>query len=178
MKRSATWMIVVLCFGAASASAQEGYSFTASLAGGVAGVFDDQAASDFGHGAVQAGFGIFTDQRTLTTIRVGRIGLGNALEEAGLVDATIEYANVAGELRFRQAAYDFGFFLGLGAYRLSADRAGSGVDENALGLAAGFTGDFDLTRRLSLVAEANLHYAFFDDARIYGALFAGVAVHF
>ena len=63
-------------------------------------------------------------------------------------------ASIAGEYRFRQPSYDFGIYLGLGGYELAGDDFFEGeVDDRGLGLALGFTGDFDLTRRLSVVVE-------------------------
>lgn len=175
------WFRIVGCaavaaaLGAGAARAEDGYTFTASLAGGFAGAFDVQAERDFDHPALQASFGMFTAERTLTMVRVGRFDLDSDRPFAGRLEAELDYANVAGEYRFRQAAYDFGLFVGLGGYQLQ----GAGRDdETALGLALGFTGDFDLTRRLSVVAEVDAHYVFFDDANFYGAALVGLAVHF
>lgn len=178
MRRIVGRLLCAWALAAAAADAQERSTFVVTAAGGAAGAWDDESASDFGHGAVQAGFGMYTDDRTLTVVRVGRVDLGDGLVDAGLADATLEYANVAGEARWRQPAYDFGLALGLGAYRLEGDRAGVSREQTELGVVVAFTGDFDLTRRLSLVAEADLHYALFDDVRLYGAALVGVAVHF
>jgi hypothetical protein len=177
VKRICGWLLCAWGLGAVAAGAQESSAFVASLAGGAAGAFDE-SSTGFGHGIVQAGLGMYTDERTLTVVRVGRLGLGDGLESTGLLDATLEYANVAGEVRWRQPAYDFGLYLGVGAYRLEGDRAGLDEEQTELGAVLGFTGDFDLTRRLSILAEADLHYAFFDDVRLYGATLVGVAVHF
>lgn len=171
------WGLWIVVSGASSGLvwAQEGYTFTASLAGGFAGSFDADGARDYDHPAIQAAFGMFTNDRTLTMVRIGRISFDSDQPFAGRLDAEIEYANVAGEYRFKQAAYDFGLYLGLGSYRLS----GAGRDsESALGTVLGFTGDFDLTRRLSVVAEFDVHYVFFDDANLYGAALVGLAAHF
>jgi hypothetical protein len=178
VRRICGWLLCAWGLGAVAAGAQESSTFIASLAGGASGAFDDESSSDFGHATVQAAFGMFTDERTLTVVRVGRIDLDDGLEAAGLHDARIEYANVAGEIRWRQPAYDFGLYLGVGAYRLEGERGGRRDEQTDLGVVVGFTGDFDVTRRFSVVAEADLHYAFFDDVRLYGAALVGVAVHF
>jgi hypothetical protein len=175
------WFRIVGCaavaaaLGAGAAPAQDGYTFTASLAGGFAGAFDADGERDFDQPALQAAFGMFTNDRTLTVVRVGRVDLDTDQPFAGRLEAELDYANVAGEYRFRQSAYDYGFFLGLGGYRLQGDGRD---DETALGVAIGFTGDFDVTRRLSFVAEVDAHYVFFEDVNFYGAALVGLAVHF
>lgn len=178
MRRIGGWLLCAWALAAASAAAQERSTFLVSLAGGAAGAWDEEISSDFGHGAVQAAFGMYTDDRTMTMVRVGRIGLGDGLTETGLDDAALEYATVAGEARWRQPAYDFGLALGVGAYRLAGERAGAESEQTELGAVLAFIGDFDLTRRLSLIGEADIHYVFFDDLRLYGAALVGVAVHF
>lgn len=166
---------VAAALGAGAARAQDDHTFTASVAAGFAGAFDAEGERDFDRPTLQAAFGMFTADSTLTIVRVGRIDLDSDRPFAGLSDAQLDFANVAGEYRFRQSAYDFGLFVGLGGYRLQGD---GGDDETALGVALGFTGDFDLTRRLSIVAEIDAHYVFFDDVNFYGAALVGLAVHF
>jgi hypothetical protein len=178
VRRIGEWLLCAWALAAASAAAQERSTFVVSLAGGAAGAWDDEVSSDFGHGAAQASFAMYTDERTLTIVRVGRLDLGDGLSEAGLEAAELDYATVAGEVRWRQPAYDFGLALGVGAYRLEGELAGARSEQSELGAVLAFTGDFDLTRRLSVVAEADIHYAFFDDVRIYGAALVGVAIHF
>jgi hypothetical protein len=165
-------------FGAGVVSAQDGHAFSASLAGGFAGAFDLDDDRDFEHPVVQVGFGMYTDHRTLTVVRVGRFAFDSRQGFGGLVDAEVDYVNVAGEYRFRQAAYDFGLFVGVGGYRLDGLGGAGREEQTVLGAAIGFTGDFDLTRRLSFIAEIDLHYAFFDDTNFYGAALAGLALHF
>lgn len=173
----AIWLTVA-GLGASAVSAQEPYTFTAALAGGLAGTFDSDEGGGFDQLALQGSVGMFTTDRTMTVLRVGRVSFDSQQAVAGRFDAELDFANVAGEYRFRQAAYDYGFFFGVGAYRIAGIRGGAEDDETALGAALGFTGDFDLTRRLSIVAEVDVHYAFFDDAEFYGAGLAGVAIHF
>jgi hypothetical protein len=179
-RRWAVCGLILVAGGVGAAAAQERYTFTAALAGGLAGVLDDAGAGgrDFEHPALQAMFGMFTDERTLTTLRVGQIAFDAPRAVAGLTDAELQYVDVAGEYRFRQTAYDFGIFLGVGGYRVSGDAIAGETSESALGAALGFTGEFDLTRRLSLVAEIDFHYVFFDDESLHGAALAGLAVHF
>lgn len=179
-RTSRFWTVLLVAAGCSSGvvSAQENYLFTASLAGGLAGAFDVDNQRDFDHRALQAGFGMYTNDRTLTTVRAGRITFDSRQAFEGLFDAELDFVNVAGEYRFRQAAYDYGLFVGIGSYRIRGEGGLGGDDQSALGAALGFTGDFDLTRRLSLIAELDLHYVFFDDANLYGVALAGLAVHF
>jgi hypothetical protein len=164
--------------GAGELAAQERYTFTATFAGGLAGVVDGEGSREFEHPALQAAFGMFTGDRTLTMVRVGRVGFDEAQVVAGVADAELQYANVAGEHRFRQPAYDFGIYLGVGSYRVAGEAIAGDDESTALGVVLGFTGEFDVTRRLSLVAEVDAHYVFFDDEEIYGAGLVGLAVHF
>jgi hypothetical protein len=171
-------LLIAAGCGSGVVSAQENYLFTASLAGGLAGAFDVDNQRDFDHRVFQAGFGMYTNDRTLTTVRAGRISFDSRQAFEGLFDAELDFVNVAGEYRFRQAAYDFGLFVGVGSYWIRGEGGADGDDQTALGAALGFTGDFDVTRRLSLIAELDLHYVFFDDANLYGVALAGLAVHF
>ena len=42
----------------------------------------------------------------------------------------------------------------------------------------GLTGDFDVTRNLSVIGEVSGHYAFLDDANIFAMANLGLAFHF
>lgn len=159
--------------------AQDSHLFEASLTGGIGGSFDAGHGHDFSQRALQAGFGVLTNERTYTVVRLGRLDFDSDLDLDGLTRAELTYLTVAGEYRFQQPSYDFGIYLGLGAYQLEGrDLVLGDSDESALGLAFGLTGDFDLTPRFSLVAEFSAHYAFLDRAQVYGLALGGVAVHF
>lgn len=163
----------------AAVAAQDSHLFVASLSGGLGGSFDGGHGHEFDQTALQAGFGVLTNDRTFTMVRVGRLDFDAELDLDGLTRAELTYLTVAGEYRFQQPSYDFGIYLGLGGYQLEGRDALVGdSDESALGLAFGLTGDFDLTRRFSLVAEFSAHYAFLDHAQIYGLALGGVAFHF
>lgn len=164
---------------AGPAMAFDNYTFTAAIQGGLGGSLDVDDAEPFDQSALQISVGMLTQDRTLAVVRAGRLEFDDDEPFAGRFGAEIEYLNVAGEYRFRQPAYDFGLFLGLGAYRISGDPVGPVADEEtALGFVLGATGDFDITRHLSVVAEIDFHYALFDDANLYGVALAGLAIHF
>ena len=56
--------------------------------------------------------------------------------------------------------------------------AGGESSESDLGIVLGLTGDFDITRYLSVIGEVSGHYVFLDDASIYAMANIGLAVHF
>ena len=176
---SARLALVVALALPATVAAQDSHLFVASLSGGIGGSFDAGHGHEFDQRALQAGFGVLTNERTYTVVRLGRLDFDSELDLDGLTRAELTYLTVSGEYRFQQPSYDFGIFLGLGGYQLEGRDALLGdADESALGLAFGLTGDFDLTRRFSLVAEFSAHYAFLDRAQVYGLALGGVAVHF
>ncbi len=161
------------------AMAFDNYTFVAAVQGGLGGSLDVDGEEPFDQSALQLSFGMLTQDRTLAVVRVGRLEFDDDQPFAGRLGAEVDYLNVAGEYRFRQPTYDFGLFLGLGAYRVSGTPLGPvEKEETAFGFALGVTGDFDLTRHVSVVAEVDFHYALFDDANLYGVALAGVAIHF
>lgn len=181
MKRSIPIVVALAALSTAPAAvrAQDSYSFTVAALGGIGGSFDARGEQDFDHGAFEAAFGMISDDRTLVMLRAGRLDLDDALDLEGVYGAELDFVTVAGEYRFRQPAYDFGVYLGLGGYRVTGEEFDQReVDERALGLAFGLTGDFDVTRRVSLVAEFSAHYTFLDRAELYGLALGGVALHF
>ncbi len=169
---------VVAALAAAPAPAQEHYSFTASLLGGIGGSLDENDAG-YGNPNLQLGFSTVTTDRVHVGLRIGELSF-DADEPVGrLRDASLTYLTVAGEYRYPEALYDSGVFLGLGLYDLEGAVAGGGVSsEMSLGLTGGATGDWDLSRRFSIVAELSAHLVDSDEARIFLQLQAGVAYHF
>lgn len=164
---------------AAALPAQERSLFSVALSGGLAGPLGEDADAGFGQAAVQLAVAAQTDDRTWTSLRWGRVELDEDERPGAVSAASLDYLTLAGELRIRQPAYEFGFFTGLGLYRLEGETAlGASSRDEALGVALGLTGDFDLTPRLSVVGEIDFHYAFLDDVKLYGAAMAGIAVHF
>ena len=165
--------------GSHAALAQDDSIYRGTLLGGLGGTFLSEGKHDPDHAVLQAGFGILTDDRTFTVFRVGRIGFGDQELVAGRSGAELEYFNVAGEYRLPSRAYTWGFFLGVGGYRLTGDSpTTTSRRETAIGLALGVEGEFDLTRHLGLAVEFGGHYVFFDEADLYGVGLIGLAVHF
>jgi len=175
----ATCIAILSLLGSTAAKAQDDSIYRGTLLGGLGGSFVSDGKHDPDHAVLQAGLGILTDDRTYTVVRVGKIGFGDEEIVGGRSGAELEYVNVAGEYRLPSRAYTWGFFLGVGGYRLSGDAVTtSSRRETALGLALGVEGDFDLTRHLGLAVEFGGHYVFFDEADLYGVGLVGLAIHF
>jgi hypothetical protein len=175
----AALLSVALSTAALPLAAQDSSTFLVGVLGGLGGAFEGAQDNRFDHRALELEFGVLTNDRTYAVARAGRLRFDDELAVGGLLEAELEFVTVAGEYRFRQPSYDFGMFLGLGGYRLSGREPGAeGRDETALGLAFGLTGDFDVTRHLSVVGEFSAHYAFLDRADLYGLGLVGLAAHF
>lgn len=156
---------------------QEPYLFRIGLTGGTGAALDAQGNASFEAQALQVALGMVTNERTQVSARFGRIDFDRPIE--GLSKAQLHYALVGGEYRFSQGFYDFGITLGLGGYELEGREMGTSRRFSAIGLGLALLGDFDISQRLALTAEANLHYAFFDRSpQLFAAGLVGVAFRF
>jgi hypothetical protein len=176
-----TWLAAAACLLlaalAAPARAVEGYTYTAGLFGGLGGALDADD-SDLDHGSFQLLGGMFTEPRTMLVARLGRLGFAADSRVSGLAGADLTYLTLAGEYRFQESLYDSGLFLGLGGYRLEGDDlTGDDREKTTFGLTFGVTGDFPLTRWLSLQLELSGHWADFEGDQVFGMGHGGVVVH-
>lgn len=163
----------------AAAEQQESYTFTLGLLGGVGGALDADPDPGLGQTSWALAAGMVTAPRTLVVVRAGRLAIEGDPAFERFAQADLEYINIAGEYRFAQPTYDFGTYLGLGYYRMNGELlAGGESSESDLGIVLGLTGDFDITRYLSVIGEVSGHYVFLDDASIYAMANIGLAVHF
>jgi hypothetical protein len=164
----------------AAAEQQESYTFTLGLLGGLGGSLDADPGPGLGQKSFMLAAGMITAPRTLVIVRAGRLAIDGDPAFERFSSAELDYANISGEYRFAQPTYDYGTYIGVGYYRLNGELllGGAETSESDLGIALGFTGDFDVTRHLSVVAEISGHYVFFDDASIYAMGNIGLAVHF
>lgn len=164
----------------AAAEQQESYTFTLGLLGGVGGPLDADPDPGLSQTSWMLAAGMVTAPRTLVVVRTGRLAIEGDPAFERFAQADLEYINIAGEYRFAQPTYDYGTYLGLGYYRMNGELLFGGGDasESDLGLVFGMTGDFDVTRYLSVVGEISAHYAFLDDANIFAMAHIGLAVHF
>jgi hypothetical protein len=181
LKRSIALVLVLFAavVGARAAGAQDRGTFAVGLLGGIGGSIDGHGEQDYDHRALEATFGMLTNDNTIVVVRVGQLELEDDLSEEGLLDAELRFVTIAGEYRFKQPAYDYGIYLGLGGYELDGDEfPGTEPEDTTLGLAFGVTGEFDISRHFSAVVEFAAHYAFLDRSNVYGLALGGVAVHF
>jgi len=180
-------LLSVFVFGAfaaagplAAAEQQESYTFTLGLLGGLGGALDADPDPGIGQKSFMLAAGMITAPRTLVVVRAGRLAIDGDPAFERFSSAELDYVNISGEYRFAQPTYDYGTYIGLGYYRMNGELllGGAETSESDLGIVLGFTGDFDITRYLSVVAEISGHYVFLDDASIYGMANIGLAVHF
>lgn len=165
----------------ATAQAQERYNFTASLAAGLAGSTDADPGDGLDNVNLQLGVNFVTEPRTRLALRLGRFDLDSEDRFGTLRNAELTYATVAGEYRFREKFYESGLFLGLGAYQLDGESLfpGGEDDETAVGVNLGALGEFELSRRFSVLVELSGHYVDFDqDANVFAMGLVGLAYHF
>ncbi|MEO7972168.1 MAG: hypothetical protein ABIU84_01165 [Thermoanaerobaculia bacterium] len=163
----------------AAAEQQESYTFTLGLLGGIGGPLDAEPDPGLSQTSWALAAGMVTAPRTLVVVRAGRLAIEGDPAFERFSQADLEYVNIAGEYRFAQPTYDYGTYIGLGYYRMNGDLlAGGESSETDLGIVLGFTGDFDITRYLSVIGEISGHYVFLDDASIYAMANIGLAVHF
>ncbi len=165
----------------AVARAQDHYTFSAALLGGVGGS-PDVDGSNYGNAGYQVNLGLLTEPRTILGLRIGHLDLNRPQPFGTLTNAGLTYATIGGEYRYDEGYYDSGIYLALGAYRLHGNDAvdGSSRDQTAIGAALGLTGEFKVTRRFGVVAELSGHYADFSrrDFQFFAMGHVGLAYHF
>ena len=171
-------LLVALLLLPGAARAQEPYTFTVGLLGGLGGSLDADPGDDLGNTGYQVNLAMITDPRTHVDIRLGNLALDSEESFGSLTDAELSYVTVAGEYRFPESYYESGIYAGLGGYRLEGTRASKDQSDTALGLAVGVTGEFRITRWLAVLVELSGHYADFDEAQFFAMGHGGIAVHF
>ncbi|HEX3126890.1 MAG TPA: outer membrane beta-barrel protein [Thermoanaerobaculia bacterium] len=179
LRRLGTGIILLAAFllpGAARA--QEPYTFTVGLLGGIGGSLDADPGDDLGNTGYQVNLDMVTEPRTHVGFRLGNLALDGEERFGTLTDAELSYITVAGEYRFPESYYESGIYAGLGGYRLEGTRGGRDRSETAPGLVVGVTGEFRVTRWLAVLIELSGHYADFDEAQFFAIGHGGVAVHF
>ena len=162
-----------------AAAAQETYTFTAGLFGGMGGSVDADIGDSLDNSGFQLDLGMVIQPSNHLVLRIGRLGLDSDDRFEDLTDAELTYATIGGEYKYRHSFYDSGLYLALGGYRLEGDDFfdGSGKEETAVGLALGVTGEFPITRWMSAQIEISGHYADFEHASVYAMGHGGIVVH-
>ncbi|MES1242432.1 MAG: outer membrane beta-barrel protein [Acidobacteriota bacterium] len=171
-------LLVALLLLPGAARAQEPYTFTVGLLGGLGGSLDADPGDDLGNTGYQINLAMITDPRTHVGFRLGKLALDSEDSFGSLTDAELSYVTVAGEYRFPESYYESGIYAGLGGYRLEGTRGVKDESDTALGLAVGVTGEFRITRWLAVLVELSGHYADFDEAQFFAMGHGGVAIHF
>jgi hypothetical protein len=171
-------LVSVLLLSPASAGAQELYTYSIDLLGGIGGSVDVEPGDGFDNTGLQVNLSMVTEPGTHVGVRVGRLTLDSEDFFGSFQEAELSYLTLAGEYRFPQSYYESGLFIGLGGYRLEGTRFGEGDDETAPGLSLGVTGEFKLNRWLGLLVEFSGHYVDFDEAQLFGMAHGGLTVHF
>lgn len=161
------------------ARAQELYTYSADVLGGVGGSPDPDEGDGFSNTGFQLNLGLVTEPRTHLKLRLGRLQLDSDDSFGSLTGAELTYATLGGEYRFPERFYDSGIYIALGGYRLEGDDAGGRAREDtSLGAAIGFTGEFQVNRFMGVLIELSGHYADLDEAQVFGMAHAGLSFHF
>jgi hypothetical protein len=161
-----------------AARAQEMYTFTAGLLGGIGGSLDAEPGDDLGNTGFQLNLTMVTEPRTHVGFRLGQLSLDGEERFGSLTEAELSYVTVAGEYRFPQSYYESGLYIGLGGYRLEGSRGSQDEQDTAIGLNLGVTGEFRVTQWLGVLIELSGHYADLDDAQFFAMGHGGIAIHF
>ncbi len=161
------------------AGAQELYTYTVGVFGGLGGSFDADPGDSLTNTGFQVNFGVVTDSRTHLVLRTGRLALDEDELFGSLRDAELTYATIGGEYRSRQDFYESGIYVALGGYRLEGIVAsGDDSSDTSWGLAVGVTSELPIKPWLSLQAELSGHYIDFDEAQVFAMGQVGLAFHF
>ena len=128
--------------------AQEQYTFTVGLLGGLGGSLDVDPGDDLDNTGFQVNFDVVSEPRTHVGIRAGRLALDSSEQFGSLTDSELTYATIAGEYRFSESYHESGMYIGLGGYRLDGTRGGQDESDTAIGLALGVTGELKINRWL------------------------------
>ncbi|HEX4953419.1 MAG TPA: hypothetical protein VF017_08505 [Thermoanaerobaculia bacterium] len=173
-------LILALALCATPALADERYTFTLGLLGGLGGSLDADPGDELSNVGYQANVAFLTEPKTHLGLRLGRLDLEEADPFGSLTQADLTYATISGEYRFAQSFYESGIFVGLGGYQLEGlPLAGGQRDsETTYGVTLGLTGEFELTPHLGALIEVSGHWADFDEAQVFLFGHVGLAVHF
>lgn len=157
---------------------EERYPFRFSAFYGLGGPIDDPGAGAFDQESYQLGFSWITDWDVLVGVRYGELDFGEDEGVGGRSGSDLTYATIGGEYLFDEGYYTSGVYLGVGWYDLGEDPIAEIPSDSAIGLALGLTGDFRVTRRLSILIELSGHYTDLDDADLLAMGHAGLAFRF
>ena len=162
-----------------AAQAQENYTYSVGLLGGLGGSPDPDRGDGFEHTGLQLNLGLVTEPRTHIGLRVGQLALDSDELFGSLSGADLTYVTLGGEYRYNEGWYESGVYVALGGSRIQGDRAdGRAESDTAVGAALGFTGEFQVNRWLGVLVELSGHYADLDEAQVFGMAHAGLSIRF
>lgn len=182
MKRSAA-LGVLSVFAAVlalpvAAGAQDHYTYTISLLGGVGGAIDEDGAG-LDNQALELGLSLLREDQVHVAARLGEIDFDASDAVGGAGDATLRYVVAGGEYRFLESFYESGIFAGLGFYELEGSALPGGEQsDSSVGLALGLTGEFEINRRVGVLVEFTGHVTDLEGAQIFGTGLIGLTAHF
>lgn len=177
--RAAAAGLLLAALAPAAAHAQETYTFSVGAFGGLGGSIDAEPGDELDNTGFQLDLGMVVQPQNHLVLRLGTLDLDSGERFEDLTGASLTYATIGGEYKYRHSYYDSGVYLALGGYRLDGDDlAGREQDDTAIGLALGVTGEFPVTRWLGVQVELSGHYADFDRANLFAMGHAGLVFHF
>jgi hypothetical protein len=163
----------------AAAGAQELYTYTVGLFGGIGGSPDADPGGSFTNTGFQVNLGLVTEPHTHLVLRTGRLGLDKDQLFGSLSNADMEYVTLGGEYRYSEEFYESGVFVALGGYRLNGTQAsGRDSQRDSWGVSVGFTGELPIRRWLGVQAELSGHYVDFKEEQFFAMAHVGLAFHF
>lgn len=175
----AACLLVAAAAAPGAARAQETYTFSVGALGGIGGSVDADPGDELDNTGFQLDLGMVIQPQNHLVLRLGTLDLDSGDRFEDLTGASLTYATIGGEYKYRHSYYDSGVYLALGGYRLEGDRVSGGEDEEtAIGLALGVTGEFPINRWLGFQVELSGHYADFDRANLFAMGHAGLVFHF
>lgn len=159
--------------------AQELYTYTVGVFGGIGGSFDVDPGGSFNNKSFQVNLGLVTEPRTHVIVRAGRLGLDQDGLFGTLSNADLKYVTIGGEYRYSEKFYESGIFAALGAYRLNGTQAsGRDFSDDTWGVSVGFTGELPIRPWVGIQAELSGHYVDFKEAQFFALAHAGIVFHF
>jgi hypothetical protein len=182
LKRISTLVLIVFavlsCFSPTAGWAQDHYTYTVSVMGGLGGSMGDDDAG-LGNQSLGLGLSLLREDRVHVGLRFAQIEFDAEDRIGDLSDASLNYVVAGGEYRFLESFYESGLFIGLGAYELEGtDFLGGRDSETGAGIALGVTGEFEINRRVGFLVEFLGHVTGLESNTAFATGQAGIAVHF
>ncbi len=163
----------------AQGSSTGNYTFKIGLMGGLGGSIDEDDPG-LDNSTIQLSGSMVTEANVQVGVRLGKMEFGTEQSLGDLFDAELTYATIAGEYTFGEVGYVSAVFLGLGVYELEGIDlpTGAGVSNTRVGVTLGASGEFDISKRLGVIAELSAHLLPSGEAQFFGSGLIGIAAYF